>query len=89
MVLRDGQRRWISYQDVDLDDSDFAALGEAYEAYDVTLPMPAVRRGRLGAAESRALPLKAAVDFATGWLAGNRPRPSATERLQNASGFLH
>lgn len=89
VVLRDGQRRWISYKDVDLDDSDFAALGEAYEVHDAALPALAVRHGRLGAAESRALPLTAAVDFATGWLAGNRPRPSMTERLQNASGFLH
>lgn len=89
VVLRDGRRRWISYQDVDLDDGDFAALGAAYEAHDAALPTPAVGRGRLGSAETRVLPLRAAVDFATGWLAGNRPRRSTPERLQNASGFLH
>lgn len=27
VVLRDGTRRWISYKDVDLDDSDFGSLG--------------------------------------------------------------
>ncbi len=89
VVLRDGQRQWISYKDVDLDDGDFGALGAAYEAYDAALPSPAVRHGRLGSASARSLPLRAAVDFATGWLAGKRPRRSATERSQTAPGFLH
>ncbi|WDF42805.1 AAC(3) family N-acetyltransferase [Streptomyces sp. T12] len=89
VVLRDGRRHWMSYKDVDLDDSDFGALGAAYERHDAALCAPAVRHGQLGAARVRSLPLRAAVDFAGGWLAGKRPRPSATERLQNASGFLH
>ncbi|SDN33967.1 aminoglycoside 3-N-acetyltransferase [Streptomyces sp. cf386] len=89
VVLRDGRRHWMSYKDVDLDDSDFGALGAAYEAHDAVLPEPAVRHGRLGAARLTSLPLRAAVDFATGWLAGKRPRPDDTERLQNESGFLH
>ncbi|MCL8013675.1 aminoglycoside N(3)-acetyltransferase [Streptomyces sp. AS02] len=89
VVLRDGLRQWMSYKDVDLNDGDFGALGAAYEAHDATLPVPGVRHGRLGSARVRSLPLRAAVDFAVGWLAGNRPSPHLTKRLQKAPGFLH
>ncbi|KUO15680.1 aminoglycoside N(3)-acetyltransferase [Streptomyces dysideae] len=89
VVLRDGRRQWISYKDVDLDDGDFGDLGAAYETYDAALPSPGVRHGRIGDAETRSLPLADAVDFATGWLAGKRPRLRDTKRLQNACGFLH
>jgi aminoglycoside 3-N-acetyltransferase len=89
VVRRDGQRRWISYKDVDLDDGDFGELGAAYEAHDAALPEPDVRRGRIGHADTRSLPLPDAVDFAARWLAGKRPRLRPTKRLQNASGFLH
>ncbi|GAA3863581.1 AAC(3) family N-acetyltransferase [Streptomyces lacrimifluminis] len=89
VVLRDGARRWISFKDVDLDDSDFGALGTAFEAHDATLPVPVVRRGRLGLASARLVPLRAAVDFATGWLTGNRHPRRATNHSQIAADFLH
>ncbi|MFI6406921.1 aminoglycoside N(3)-acetyltransferase [Streptomyces sp. NPDC050548] len=89
VVLRDGRRAWISYKDVDLDDRDFGALGAAYEAHDAALASRALRHGRLGDADARLLPLRAAVEFAVGWLSGNRPRPHEANQSQNAAGFLH
>ncbi|MGX9885136.1 aminoglycoside N(3)-acetyltransferase [Streptomyces sp. NPDC002276] len=89
VVLRDGRRVWTSYKDVDLDDSDFGALGAAYEAHDAALAAPALRHGQLGDADARLLPLRAAVEFAVGWLSGNRPRPHEANQSQNAAGFLH
>ncbi|MDQ0797690.1 aminoglycoside N(3)-acetyltransferase [Streptomyces sp. B1I3] len=71
VIAPDGGRRWWEYEDVELDDSDFAALGGDFERADVT---GAVRRGRVGAAPCRLFPLRAAVDFATGWLVEHRVR---------------
>jgi aminoglycoside 3-N-acetyltransferase len=52
-----------------LDDSDFAQLGAALEAVVPT----GLRQGRVGAATSRVVPLRAAVDFGVGWLTAQRP----------------
>lgn len=89
VVLRDGERCWISYTDVALDDRDFGVLGAAFEADADTRHEPVVRRGPVGAAHARTFPLAGAVDFATGWLARNRPRSLFTEPSQIAAGFLH
>ncbi|MEU0271729.1 AAC(3) family N-acetyltransferase [Streptomyces sp. NPDC006307] len=69
-VIREGSvRRWWSYEDVDLDDGDFAALGA-----DLERDRPgAVRRGGVGSASTcRLVELAAAVDYARGWLERNR-----------------
>jgi aminoglycoside 3-N-acetyltransferase len=63
VVMRNGRRKWWHYQDVVLDDSDFAAIGKALAATD------SVRTGTVGAAEAALIPLRAAVDFAVDWLA--------------------
>lgn len=63
----DGRPQWWEYRDAVLDDSDFAALGGDWER---TGP---VRRGLVGSAASRLMPLAAAVDFAADWLARRRP----------------
>uniref|UniRef100_A0AAU2A267 AAC(3) family N-acetyltransferase n=1 Tax=Streptomyces sp. NBC_00093 TaxID=2975649 RepID=A0AAU2A267_9ACTN len=89
VVLRHGERHWLSYTDVDLDDSDFGALGAAFESHDATLLAPSVRRGELGLAATRLLPMKAAVDFAGAWLAENRRPCRAARQSQNAADFLH
>jgi aminoglycoside 3-N-acetyltransferase len=69
-VLRaDGRDRWFHYQDVTLDDGDFAAVGAALESGPEA---GLVRRGRVGSADCRLLPLATAVDFATGWFSRNR-----------------
>jgi aminoglycoside 3-N-acetyltransferase len=70
VVDRGGERTWYRYRDVVLDDHDFGPLGEALEA-DPRGGCP-VRRGPVGEADSRLLPLAEAVAFARGWLARHR-----------------
>ena len=69
-VIDDGEgRRWYRYRDVVLDDSDFGELGAALEAS----PSAArIRRGPVGEADCRLVPLGEAVHFATGWFAAHR-----------------
>ncbi|MEW1778342.1 AAC(3) family N-acetyltransferase [Streptomyces sp. NPDC086777] len=68
VVLRDGARTWISYEDVALDDRDFGSLGSEFEAGGTA----AVARGRFGDAQAVLFPLARAVEFAVSWLAENR-----------------
>lgn len=68
VVTSEAGRRWWEYEDVALDDSDFAALGDDF----VRACPGSVSTGRVGAARSHLFPLRTAVDFATGWLAGRR-----------------
>ena len=53
----DGVRRWISYEDLDLDESDFAAIGEAFAATGCE------RRGPFGAGSGRLCKMRDVVDF--------------------------
>ncbi|MFF9636946.1 aminoglycoside N(3)-acetyltransferase [Streptomyces bacillaris] len=69
VVAPGGVRRWWEYEDVALDDSDFAALGAAFEE---TAAPGDVRQALVGSAPCRLLRLRAAVDFATGWLTAHR-----------------
>ncbi|MEV6996501.1 AAC(3) family N-acetyltransferase [Streptomyces sp. NPDC093982] len=89
VVRRDGGHRWIEYEDVDLDDSDFGALGADFEKADAARPDPVVRGGSVGATHARLFPLGAAVDFATVWLAGKRSHHVFTDPSQIAARFLH
>lgn len=66
VVVRDGERRWLEYRDVALDDSDFAALGAALDETGV------VSAGPVGAARCRLVSFAGAVGFAVGWLRSNR-----------------
>jgi aminoglycoside 3-N-acetyltransferase len=61
-ILREGKREWVSYSDVDLDESRFAEIGQAFEQ---THP---VRIGQVGSAVSRLFRQRPAVDFAVNWL---------------------
>jgi aminoglycoside 3-N-acetyltransferase len=70
VIAEQGQRQWWSYEDVVLDDRDFAALGTAFDQ------TGHVVRGYVGQAECRLIPLAAAVDFATEWLRQHRPAAS-------------
>ncbi|NUK01764.1 AAC(3) family N-acetyltransferase [Streptomyces lunaelactis] len=69
VVSGNGGREWWEYADVDLDDSDFAALGSGFER---GASGGAVRKGRVGSAESRLLRIADAVDFAQRWLPEHR-----------------
>lgn len=84
VVLHEGERQWTSFEDVALDDSDFDALGADFEGLE-----PVVRAGPVGKAHARLFPLAAAVEFATGWLSGKRPRHVPPQSSQNAAKFLH
>jgi aminoglycoside 3-N-acetyltransferase len=56
-----GSRTEHIFTDIDLDDSDFCSLGAEVDR------QPFVRRGRVGKADCRWLPIRAAVDFAVAW----------------------
>ncbi len=62
----DGVRQWVAYEMFDLNDSDFPALGDAYEA------AHHIPRGRVGRAEVRFMKQRPLVDFAVGWLEEHR-----------------
>jgi aminoglycoside 3-N-acetyltransferase len=78
VIVEAGQRRWWSYEDVVLDDRDFAALGAAFDQ------TRNVVRGYVGQAECRLIPLAAAVDFAAEWLRQHRPAADAGSGLTSA-----
>jgi aminoglycoside 3-N-acetyltransferase len=64
-------REWVRYKTVGLNDHDFGDLGAAYEAaHDKD---GSLCQGMVGAALSRLFPVREAVRFAEGWLAGRRP----------------
>lgn len=65
-VLDGGDAVRVEYEDIEIDSSDFAALGADFEA------TTAVDSGRVGAAEATLVGQRALVDFAVGWLESNR-----------------
>ncbi|MFF1921159.1 aminoglycoside N(3)-acetyltransferase [Streptomyces sp. NPDC058221] len=73
VVRNGGERRWWEYEDVALDDSDFAALGADFER---SARSPAVSDGVVGSAESRLFRFPEAVRFATRWLPAHRRLPA-------------
>ncbi|MFE9692933.1 aminoglycoside N(3)-acetyltransferase [Micromonospora sp. NPDC005806] len=66
VLTPDGDREWVWWEDIVLDESDFARLGVDLEA------TGAVRLGPVGAGTGRLMRQRAAVDFAVDWLARNR-----------------
>ncbi|MEU1368390.1 AAC(3) family N-acetyltransferase [Streptomyces sp. NPDC005803] len=69
-VVQDGGgRRWWEYEDVALDDSDFAALGADFARSDHGT---AVRTATVGSGTGRLFRFPAAVSFATRWLPAHR-----------------
>ncbi|HEX6471375.1 MAG TPA: AAC(3) family N-acetyltransferase [Streptosporangiaceae bacterium] len=66
VVLENGRRVWRRFLDVRHDDSDFALIGKHMEQ------KISVSHDTLVGADIRLCELRAAVDFATGWLRENR-----------------
>lgn len=66
-LMVDGQRRWVTYDDVDYDNDDFEATGAAFAA-----ATGSEARVQLGAGEVIACDLREIVDFANEWLDYNR-----------------
>ncbi|GGT41148.1 aminoglycoside N(3)-acetyltransferase [Streptomyces purpureus] len=69
----DGRARWIAFQGVNVDDSDFEAIGSAF-------PFDAVREGWLGGAHARLFSLRTAVDHAVDWMTEKRGTPYRTRQ---------
>jgi aminoglycoside 3-N-acetyltransferase len=65
----DGTTRWAEYDDVVLDDQEFEDIGQSLEKN------MAVKRGKVGHAQCRLVPLHAAVEFAADWMRGHRLIP--------------
>ena len=74
-VIVDGQREWIEYKDVELDDTDFAEIGKSLEKDDSEKTgesEASVKTGKVGNAPSRLISMVQAVDHARDWMARNR-----------------
>ena len=69
-LIRSGERVWVTYKDVDLDETSFAQIGAEFEE------QHPVKVGRVGSSESRLFSQPAAVDFAQKWLS-RASRPAA------------
>jgi aminoglycoside 3-N-acetyltransferase len=65
-VLVDGVRRWMTYEELAFDDSDFSRLGEAYAA------TGAETTGMVGSGFGRLCRQADIVDFAVGWIEQTR-----------------
>lgn len=63
----DGERRWVTYDDLDINEDDFPLLGDAFAA------TGAERSESVGAGDGRLLSQRAVVDFAVQWMNENRP----------------
>ena len=61
-MLLDGTRRWLTWQDLDWDETPFPAIGAELEA------SGAVRLGPVGSATARLVGVAEAVDLAERWL---------------------
>lgn len=68
-MLIDGERRWVSYENLDDDPSDFETIGEAFAK------TGRERSGAVGAGVGRLTRARDVVDFATDWMRTNRTFP--------------
>jgi aminoglycoside 3-N-acetyltransferase len=73
-VLRDGRRGWVALRDVDVDDSDFPLIGEAFERASGLASV-----GPAGRGVARLMPQRALIDYATRWMEKNRESTDYTD----------
>lgn len=66
-IIVNGERRWVEFDDIDYDDSDFTKIGSAF-AEDPSR----VRKGIVGSGGAMVMSHKSLVDFATKWMEENR-----------------
>ena len=69
-IMENGQRRWVTFTDLDCDSVDFAALGAAY----VAAGNPC-NSGPVGYSRARLMPQRPLIDFAVQWLPAHRQQP--------------
>lgn len=74
-AMVDGQRTWVSWQEMAVEDGDFPAVGAAFEA-----EHGSVRRGTVGQAPSALLRMQDLVDHAVAWFTAHRATAADTAR---------
>ena len=78
-VLRDGRPQWVAFDDLDWNDEDFVAIGEAFNA-----ETGLVQHGKVGKADVVMMPQRALVDFGVRWMEQHRggpPTPDLRRRI--------
>lgn len=65
-ILVNGQRRWVRYEDLDVDESDFDQIGDAFAATEYE------KIGPVGAGIGRLCKQRSIVDFGVAWITDNR-----------------
>jgi len=68
-MLVNNQKKWVEWEELDVNSDDFEQLGNDFESEINYKP------GKIGMAESRLISLRAIVDFGIGWLKENRKVP--------------
>ena len=68
-ISQEGSRTWATFEDIDVDDSDFGRLGADFLRSD---DGKLVQRGKVGIADCQLMPQRTIVDFAVDWLEKNR-----------------
>ena len=68
-ISQAGSRIWATFEDIDVDDSDFDRIGEDFLRSDAG---KVVQQGKVGIANCQLMPQRAVVDFAVDWLEKNR-----------------
>jgi aminoglycoside 3-N-acetyltransferase len=66
-IFEDGKRRWVWFNDINSDDSDFTQIGEAF-----SINTGLVTSGKVGLATALLMPQKQLVDYAVQWMETNR-----------------
>ncbi len=70
-ISTSGSRIWTTFEDVDIDSSDFDRIGEDFLRSDTG---KVVRHGKVGLASCQLMPQRDVVDFAVDWLEENRSK---------------
>ncbi len=70
-IYASGSRRWVTFEEVEPDSSDFDRIGEEFLKSDEG---KGVRRGKVGIANCQLMPQRNVVDFAVAWLEENRKK---------------
>jgi aminoglycoside 3-N-acetyltransferase len=65
-VMVGGERRWVTFDDLEGDSDDFVEIGEAFA------DTGAERRGLVGSGEGRLMGVRNLVDFAAEWMTSHR-----------------
>jgi aminoglycoside 3-N-acetyltransferase len=67
-VMRDGEREWVEWTDIELDSDDFSETGAAFEE----AQPESVAEGEVGAATAKLVDQPALVDFGAAWMSEHR-----------------